>query len=321
MKRRAALGALAAVALAPTARAADPVKRVGYLSGGARIPENLDKRLAELGWIEGKNLAFVTRVAKPGSPPDVLVQAAAELVRADVDVLVGWTDRPDALAAATKTIPIVAGFHPDPVAFGLAENLRRPGGNFTGLAAGPREAASAWLGLLRDLRPKLSKLVVIHKTGGEARMQIVTRQWREIAASLGISMSLASATTVREVGQAFDALGNPTTAAAFLIFGGMNTVALPEEIMQPVHALAMQRKIATRGHAREGALMSYDLLFSDPMRRVAIVIDKILRGQKAAEIPFEMPDRTEFILNRATAKAIGVTITPELLLRATEVIG
>lgn len=319
--RRSALGALAALAIAPVARAAGPVKVVGYLSGGARVPQDLDKRLAELGWVEGKNLRFETRISGPGSPPETLARAVAELARAEVDVLVAWTDRADALAAATKTIPIVAGMHPDPVGLGLAKSLRNPGGNVTGLSAGSHEYAGAWLGTLKLMRPKLSKVAIVCGERGEARMRAVSTNDREVAASMGVGLTYAPCATLADVSRAFDALGDPDSAAAFTIFGGMSTVAMPASIMKDVYDLAARRRIATRGHAREGALMSYDAGFADDMRRVAVIIDKIFRGQKAAEIPFELPDRFKLTLNRTTATAIGVSLTPELLLRASEVIG
>jgi len=320
MRRRAALAALLAVALAPASRAADPVKRVGYLSGGAP-PEELAKRLTELGWIEGKSLQFEVRMAPPGAPPHVLATAVAELVAAKVDVLVAFADRTDALAAATRTIPIVAGFHPDPIGMGLAKTLRQPGGNVTGLSAGVPESVGAWLGMLRTMRPQLVRLAIVHGERGEARMRAVTRSWRDVATPLGVSISYAPCATLADVGRALDALGDPASAAAFLLFGGMSTVALPEAISKEVHELTVRRRIAAIGDAHQGALLDYNANHSDPMRRLAVIVDKVLRGRKAADIPFELPDRIEIIVNRATAKAIGAVLTPEILLRATEMVG
>jgi putative ABC transport system substrate-binding protein len=247
--------------------------------------------------------------------------AAEELVRANPDILLAFTDRTDALAAATRTIPIVSGFHADPVGMGLAKTLRHPGGNVTGLSTGSRESASAWIGLLRVMRPRLARIVIVHGPRGEARMRIVSRSWREMGESVGIAFSYAPCAEVGDVARAFEALGDPATGAAFLVFGGMTTVALPEGMAKDVVDLALKRRIATLGDARGGALMDYFLTYSDALGRMAAIIDKILRGGNPADIPYELPDRTEFILNRATAKAIGAVITPELLLRATEVIG
>jgi putative ABC transport system substrate-binding protein len=321
MERRAALAALLAAALAPGARGANEGgKRVGYLSGGGP-PGELATRLADLGWIPGKTLQFEVSMAPPGSPPLLVTEAVAELVRANVDVLVGFLDRADALAAATKTIPIVAGFHPDPVGLGLAQSLRRPGGNVTGLSAGTRETASAWLGLLRTMRPQLRSMAILHAQGGEERMRAVARTWVEVAAPMGITISFVRCATLSDVSRAFDAFGDPKWGGAFVVSGGMNTVALSEALMKSVLDLARRRKVATVGDAHQGALMSYEMNFTDPMARMAVIIDKILRGQKPAEIPFEVPDRTEFVLNRATAKAINVVLTPDVLLRVTETVG
>ena len=320
MRRRTALAVILAAAVAPRPRAADRPKRIGYLSGGSG-PGEMAKSLAQLGWTEGRNVLFEIRVAPPGSDPQAMKAAAEELVRSKPDVLVAFTDRADALLAATRTIPIVSAFHPDPVGMGLAQSLRRPGGNVTGLSTGSRESAGAWLGILRAMRPRLSRLAVIHGEQGEARMRIVTRSWQEIAASLGISFTFAPSATLADVARAFGALGDPASAAAFLVFGGMTTVSMPGAIMKDVLALAVRRRIATVGDAREGALMEYDMSYTDPQGRIAAMIDKILRGQRPAEIPFELPDRVEFILNRATANAIGAIVTPEVLLRATDVVG
>jgi putative ABC transport system substrate-binding protein len=291
------------------------------LSGGSTLSGELGQSLAKLGWTEGRNVRFEIRPAPPGAPPAVLAAAVADLVGARVDVLVGWTDRADALAAATRTIPIVAGIHPDPVGLGLARSLREPGGNVTGLSAGTRESASAWLGILRTLRPRFKRLAIVHGARGEARMRVVTKGWVDVAAPVGVTFSYAPCATLADVGRSFDALGDPASAAAFLLFGGMSTVALPGEIQKDVHELAIRRRIATIGEAREGALVSYDASHSDPMGRVASMIDKILRGANPAQIPFQLPDRTEFVVNRATARAIGVELPPEILLRATEVVG
>jgi ABC-type uncharacterized transport system substrate-binding protein len=152
-------------------------------------------------------------------------------------------------------------------------------------------------------------------------MRALSTNDREVTASMGVSLTFAPCSTLAGVSRAFDGLGDPESAAAFTIFGGMSTVAMPASIMKDVYELAVRRRMATRGHAREGALMSYDAGHADDMRRVAVIIDKILRGQKAGEIPFELPDRFRLTLNRTTATAIGVSLTPELLLRATEVIG
>jgi putative ABC transport system substrate-binding protein len=317
--RRAALAALLAAALPPRAFAAERAKRIGYLSGGGGT-EEISSRLAALGWVEGRNLQFEVRLSPPASDPGALKAAAEELVRSRPDVLVAFTDRTDALAEATRTIPIVSGFHADPVGMGLARSLRHPGRNITGLSSGSRESAGAWLGLLRMLRPRLDRVVVIHSAQGEARMRRVAQSWREVAQPMGIDVRLGAAGTLADVARIFDALGDPAACAAFPLFGGMTTVSLPVALQKDVLALALRRRIATVGDAQAGALMDYDASFADPMGRLAAIIDKILRGADPAGIPFELPDLIVFVLNRATAKAIGAVITPEILLRATRVI-
>jgi putative ABC transport system substrate-binding protein len=320
MKRRAALGALATCALAPaTGRAADPVRRVGYLSGGASA-EELSSRLARLGWVEGKNLRFHLRIVKSGASETELSAAVAGLVAAKPDVLVAFLDRVDLLAAATKTIPIVAGLHADPVGLGVAKSLRRPGGNVTGLSVGERESAGVWLGILKTLRPKLARLVVFHGIGGEARMRAVSKAWQDAANSIGVAVSYAPCATPADISRAFEALGDPASAAAIVPPRGSSTTALPGTLEATLYALAIQRGIAAVGVADEGALMRYETSYSDPWGRLAAIVDKVLRGESAADIPFELPDSADFVVNRATAKSIGVNLPPEILLRATDVI-
>jgi len=151
-------------------------------------------------------------------------------------------------------------------------------------------------------------------------VRTMTRTWSEVAAPLGVSVSYATCFAVEDAARAFDALGDPDTGAAFLTFDAMNVAAVPARIMKDVNALAIRRKVAAVGDPRAGALMSYQMTFTEPMRRLAVIVDKVLRGGKPSEIPFELPDRTDFTLNRATAVAIGAVLTPDVLLRATEVI-
>jgi putative ABC transport system substrate-binding protein len=320
MKRRDVLGALASAAVARAVLAAnDPVRRIGYLGAGAP-PGELAKRLAQLGWVEGRNLRFEIRHAPPGSGSESMKVAAQELVSLSPDVLVSYLDRTEALVAATKTIPIVAGFHADPVGMGLAKSLRSPGGNVTGLSLGVRETTGARIGILRTMRPRLSRIAVMHGVQGGERMRRVAKSWEEDARPLGITFDYVPCATLADAARGFDALGDPSTGAAFLILGGMTTMTLPAAIAKDIYPLAVKRRVATHGDVSAGALLFYGLTFSDDNGRMAAIIDKILRGAKPGDIPFELPDRPEFGLNRATAKAIGVDLAPEILLRVTEMI-
>ena len=317
--RRAALAALIAAAFAPRASAqSSRVRCIGYLSRGAR-PGELTKPLAELGWIEGKNLRFEVR-AVANQDSRALAAAAAELVQASVDVLFAYfTDRVEALARATTTIPIVCGVTSDPVGQGFATTLARPSRNITGLSAGFAETAELRIGLLKIMRPGLKRIAFVHGVA-DARSgdqwSSVARPFAASAMAAGISFAMAPVSTLADVERAFKALGDPAGAAALTVL----TSGLPGEAAD-VPALAIRYRIAITGSPQDGALMYFNLEHSDPNSRIAVIIDKILRGVKPAAIPFELPDRTEFVVNRATAKAIGIDLPPEILIRATDVIG
>lgn len=315
-RRRAALALLLAAAIAPGALAQprDRVRRIGYLSGGANSPEFLAKPLADLGWVEGKNLLYEIRVV-PADPPE-LAAVAAELARQEVDVLLAYlTPRVEALANATRTIPIVCGIAPDPVGAGFAESLRRPGKNVTGLSYGVPEQAEIRIALMRILRPQLKRIVAILQYTSRAPSSY--RSVVAAARAAGITFDFTEVPSMVDAERLFASLDPPADA--------VDIIGLPENVPSAgVLAIALGRRIATFGNeetAREGALMSYLISHRDPHRKVAAILDKLLRGANPANIPFELPDRTSFVVNRATAKAIGLTLPPEILFRATEVIG
>jgi putative ABC transport system substrate-binding protein len=146
------------------------------------------------------------------------------------------------------------------------------------------------------------------------RWLMAVRPYSEAARPYGISVQPVAIATLADVEQAFKALGDPVTCAAMQ---GIQTAVEPPAMA----ALAIRYRIALMGSVHDGALMLHTLTFAEPDRRIAAIIDKILRGTKPANIPFETPEHTNFGLNRATAKAIGVELPQDLLIRATEVIG
>ena len=310
--RRAAMAGLAAVALAPVLGASERVRLVGYLSGGAGLDE-LVKPLEDLGYVLGRNLRFEIRVRHDPEPVK-LAAAAGELVAARPDVLLAYQGhRVRALAAATRTIPICCGGVPDPIGLGLAQSLRRPGGNVTGLSWGVPETAGITLGILRAMRPGLWGVASIHPVGRPA-------------AAGGRSIGVAAAA----IGVAWIQVPIPIEAddaridRALVPLAGEAAFVAPfrnDGLFKRVVEAANRQRIATVGPTEHGALMAYGLIHSDAPQRIAALLDKLLRGANPAEVPFELPDRTVFTLHRGTARALGLKIPPDLLLRATEVIG
>jgi putative ABC transport system substrate-binding protein len=303
--RRALLAALLATGLAPGALAArrEGPHVVGYLSGGAKPQDFIATPLAELGYVEGRNLRFEVRTPPDWNPP-TLAASAAELVAAKPDVIIALhTWRLRALAAATKAIPIVSMGTADPIREGLAQSLRRPGGNVTGLSFGLAEATEASVGLMRQLRPGLRRVALSYSA--EPRPAF----FEPAARAAGLEPASLRITHASAVGPAL----TPFAGQALFIAPGKDT-DLGEEIVRVAHRL----RILTAGQS--STLMSYGLDFSDGMRRAAAIIDKILRGANPAEIPFELPDRPYFRLDRRVARAIGVEVPNDVLLRVTELV-
>ena len=317
-RRRFVAATLAApFAFATAARAQARVHRIGYLSGGAPRPEELVKPLAALGYVEGRNLAYDTRIVDIAKP-DLMHLGAEELVRRKPDLLIAYqTDRVEALAAATTTIPIVAGITADPVGQGLAKTLRRPGRNVTGLSMGMPERSRMQVALLKAARPRLERVAFIHRVGTKSprdAWELAARPIRAAAGEAGAAFLKVPITGAADVDAGFRALGDPRLA------GAIPGPQLPIEGRE-LFDIAIRRRIAMIGDVDEGALFHFDLDFADGNQSLAAMIDKILRGMDPAEIPFEVPDRTEITLNRATAKAIGVTFGTDLLLRASRIVG
>lgn len=316
--RRGFLCTLVAASLAPAAHARDPVSRVGYLSNGANTAA-LARKLAAHGYVEGRNLRFELRVATDPQQVDAL---AAELVAARPHVLVAWgITNVRALARHTRTIPIVCGETADPVGLGLAKTLARPGGNITGLSAGIPEVAPILVGLMRTVRPGLRRIaVIVREDGRDARQGwgAVLGAMKAAAVEAGIEWGVEPVGSLDAIERLFDRLDPAGTM--LYVLGVPRSMERAEAVQ-----LAMRRRMACTSAsadlARAGALMHYSIDHADPLARVAALVDKLLRGADPAETPFELPDRTTFIVNRATARAIGVTLPPEVLARATEVLG
>ena len=317
--RRAALALLGSAALAPRAWARDAVRVVGYLSNGAG-KEVLAEPLARFGYVEGRNIRFEVRMTSRDEAE--LGRRAAELVATRPEVMVAFGIRNiRALARHTSTIPIVCGETADPVGLGIARSLARPGGNITGLSAGIPEVAPILVGLMRAVRPALRRIVtpVGEDPAGRAR-----EGWGSILQ--------AAIEEAKRVGLAWEIRPVDTPAAFELALSGLSrdsdilyTINPPAGLDgRQVAAAARRRQLAlvsaSATWVRAGGLMHYSIDHGNRMERIASLVDTLLRGAKAAETPFQLPDRTTFLVNRATARAIGVELPAHVLARATEII-
>jgi len=316
-------GGSAAVVLSAPARAEQSTKRptIGFL--GAASPELAGpwvaafvKRLGELGWTEGRNVAIEYHWAEART--ERYSEIATELANRKVDVIVTWASAP-VLAAkrATTTIPIVFAAQMDPVGAGVVASLARPGGNVTGMSIQQTDTAGKRIELLREALPRLARLAVMANSGAPGAM-IEMREVATTARTLGLEVIPIEVSQAGEVFSSIESIRDRADALYVatdpLIFS--NRIAINE--------MAQRQRTPTIYGSREyvdaGALMSYGPNWIDLFRHAAEQVDKILRGTKPADLPVQQPTKFDLVVNLRTAKALGLEIPPSLLARADDVI-
>ena len=308
--------------LAADAQPAGQVYRIGVLWPGtaARISGFMQvfrQELREHGWIEGQNLVFEQRVAE-GSY-DRLADLAAELVRLKVDVLVARsTLAARAAQQATQTIPIVM-TSGDPIGTDVVAGLAQLGGNVTGLTSFSLDLVGKRLELLKELVPGLTRVAVLWDLEGPSKV-LEFKEAERMAPALGLQLqSWGVRAPHPELEGAFHATAKEPVGAV-LILGNPLTGSYGEQIV----ALAAQHQLPamydTRGSVAAGGLISYGPNPADYNRRIVYYVDRILKGAKPAELPVEQPTRFHLAINLKTARALGLTIPPHLLILADEVI-
>ncbi len=273
--------------------------------------------LGDLGYIEGRTVLIDNRF--PNEDPERFRSMAAELVALRPDVLLA-AGAPAAAAAksATATVPVVFVVVPDPIGSKLVDNLARPSGNLTGLTNFAGQLSAKRLEYLKETIPGLSRVALLINPG----VQITRRYVEEseaAAQALGLNIQLAEARVLDDLPKAFDAMvkGNAQATAVNaegLFFQGRALVA----------QLALARRLPTCVYSREtlsaGALISYGPDHRAIFRRAAVYVDKLIKGAKPSELPVEQPTQFEFLVNQKTAKSLGMTIPPSILLRADQVL-
>ena len=316
-------GGSAAVFLSAPARAEQSTKRptIGFL--GAASPELAGpwvaafvKRLGELGWTEGRNVAIEYHWAEART--ERYSEIATELANRKVDVIVTWASAP-VLAAkrATTTIPNVFAAQMDPVGAGVVASLARPGGNVTGMSIQQTDTAGKRIELLREALPRLARLAVMANSSAPGAM-IEMREVATTARTLGLEVIPIEVSQAGEVFSSIESIRDRADALYVatdpLIFS--NRIAINE--------MAQRQRTPTIYGSREyvdaGALMSYGPNWIDLFRHAAEQVDKILRGTKPADIPVQQPTKFDLVVNLRTAKALGLEIPPSLLARADDVI-
>jgi len=299
------------------------VPRIGFLGSQsassllARV-EAFRQGLRELGYVEGKNILIEYRYAE--GKIDRYPELAAELVRVKVDVLVvgGGTAPALPVKKATSSIPIVFTQVSDPVGAGLVASLARPGGNVTGLSSVSHDLSEKRLELLKETIPKASRVAVLYDPADPAKIA----EFKEIevaARPLGVQLQSLEVRSVDEFENAFKTATRGKAAALLVL-----PTSITSNHRKRIAELATESRLPTiwaeSGLMDAGGLMSYGPNYDDLYRRAATYVDKILKGTKPADIPVEQPMKFEFIINLKTAKQIGLTIPPNVLVRADKVI-
>ncbi|HEY3304395.1 MAG TPA: ABC transporter substrate-binding protein [Candidatus Binatia bacterium] len=312
-----ALGAGATMAGAqPPAK----VHRIGYLtsaSGLGPLEEAFRQGLRELGYVEGKNVAIEYRLAH--GKLDRLFDLAVELVRFKVDIIVTPSTL-DALAAqrATRTIPIVMAASGDAVGTGLVASLARPGGNVTGLTALSRELSGKRLELLKEAVRGLSRVAVLWNAANPDKARDL-EETLVAAGTLGLQIQSLEVRVGNDLESAFRAAKSKRAGALFTLADTL-TIAHQSRIVDLATKGGLPTLFQTRDFVDAGGLMCYGPSDADLYRRAATYVDKILRGSKPGDLPVEQPKRFDLIINLKTAKKIGLTVPPEILVRADKVI-
>jgi putative ABC transport system substrate-binding protein len=320
--------ALLAMSLPAAAQPAGRTARVGILAptapvsmthrSGSGITADLPRRLHELGWVKGQNLAIEFRAAD--GRPDRLPGLAADLVRAGVDVIVAVS--PPAIRAArdaTRVIPVVMAFSGiDPVRAGFVASLARPGGNVTGLAILATDVVVKRLQLLKEALPGARRITVLVNPRNPSTAEQLAAL-RAVAPALRVEVQPVEVERSGEYADAFAAIAR-TRADALIVPSDPEFFRDHRRLVD----LAARRRTPASYEWREfvemGGLMSYGASLDDLATRVARYVDRILRGAEPADLPVEQPTRFELAINLGTARALGLAIPPALLLRADRLI-
>jgi putative tryptophan/tyrosine transport system substrate-binding protein len=322
MKRREFIAGTAALLVSPRSlRAQGTPRRIGFLGAWADEPARDAVHAAwlsglrEKGWIEGKNLLVEYRFA-----PDRLPALAAELVALTPDLIIATSpEAARALKLATTTIPIVFVAIADPVSLGLVQSMSHPGGNMTGLATlVPGGFVGKQIEILRELVPGASKIALLVNPDNPIHRLTLAEEIPRTARNLGVELPTVEATKAEELDVAF-ASAVAQRAYAMVIFGDLLTVFQAPQVV----ALAAKYHLPAIYFFRQfakGGLVVYGPELPDIFRRAGGYVDKILKGTKPSDLPVEQPTKFELVINMKTAKALGLTVPPSLLVRADEVI-
>ena len=314
---------LLAVAVIAEAQQTAKLPRIAYLivaSPSASLArfEAFRQGLRELGYVEGKNIVIEWRSAE--GKLDRLPGLVAELVRLKVDIIVTAGPSPTRAAKeATSMIPIVMAQDADPVGSGFVASLARPGGNITGLSTLAPELSGKRLELLKEIVPKLLRVAVLGTSTNPGNPQMV-RETELVAEKFGVKLQYLDVLDPKDIETAFRAATKGRVDAVLMLLPGRIGASHRTQIVDLAVKSRLPVIYSAQAFVEAGGLMTYGVNGADLDRRAAMYVDKILKGRKPADLPVEQPIKFELIINLKAAKQIGLTIPPNVLVRADKVI-
>jgi putative tryptophan/tyrosine transport system substrate-binding protein len=320
------LGGGAVVASPLTARALQPdkMRRIGVLraatAGDPDVQMNIAafaQTLEQLGWSDGRNVRIDYRLS--GADADKTRTDAAELVSLGPDVIfASGSSAVEALAWATRTVPIVFALVVDPVGSGFVDSLSRPGSNITGLMLFEYDLSAKWLELLKQIAPNVTHAAVLRDpaiTAGIGQFAVI----QSVARSVGVEVSPVNVRDKSEIERAVTAFAGTSNGGLILTASALSVFH-----RELIISLAARHRLPAVYYRRvfvaDGGLISYGADITDQYRRAAGYVDRILKGEKPADLPVQAPTKYELVINLKTAKALGLELPTSLLARADEVI-
>jgi len=317
-------GATVAWPLAARAQQGERMRRIGVLGGASADDPTEQARYAafleglqQLGWTDDRNVRIDTRWAEGNAANSG--KYAAELVALAPDVILSeGSANAGPLLEATHTVPIVFVVVPDPVGAGIVDSLSRPGGNVTGFMMFEYSLCGKWLELLKEIAPDVTRAAVLRDpaiAAGIGQFAVI----QSVAPALGVEVNPVSVRDATEIERAVTAFARSANGGLIL-----TASALSQVHRDLIITLAARYKLPAvyqeRSYVAAGGLISYGPNFLDQFRRAAGYVDRILKGEKPANLPVQAPTKYELVVNLKTAKALGLAIPPSVLSRADEVI-
>ncbi len=316
-------GTVVAWPLVARAQQTNRMRRIGVLSAGADDPDGqawdaaFRQGLQQLGWTEGSNVRIDARWAA-GNAADTRKYAAELVVLAPDVILVSGSAAAAPLLQVTRTVPIVFTIVPDPVGAGFVHSLSRPGGNATGFAMFEYSLCGKWLELLKEIAPGVTRAAVLRDpaiAAGIGQFAVI----QSVAPSVGVDVSPLNLSDATEIESEVAAFASSANGGLILTASALS--ALHRDL---IITLAARYKLPAVYHERSyvaaGGLVSYGSNFLDQFPRAAVYVDRILKGEKPADLPVQVPTKYELVINLKTAKALGLAIPQTVLARADDVI-